>query len=220
MIHQIFPHKIYHANINKDKSFHTQILDEAKRTMDPDVPFADGANVNYKGYNSVQKRFWSDSPTYGKEFKNPAFKEVFDFINKSADKFIEHLQIDTTHQQIKMTNAFLNFGNSTGSGLHDHEGALFSYTYYFRLEGTLPSLWFLSPIYNGPKGLFPWNGLQYTDEWRHEYEVQPIVGDLFLFPAYMLHGTNDIKEDYNRWLFNGDFFIFSDNIPNFPPLID
>ena len=220
MIHQIFPHKIYHVNINKDKSFHDQTLDEAKRTMDSDVPFKDGANVNYKGYTSVQKRFWSNSPTYGKEFKNPAFKEVFDFINKSADKFIEHLQIDTTHQQIKMTNAFLNFGDSTGSGLHDHEGALFSYTYYFNLEGTLPSLWFLSPLYNGPKGLFPWSGIQYTDEWRHEYEVRPIVGDLFLFPAYMLHGTNEIKEDYNRWLFNGDYFIFSDNIPNFPPLID
>ena len=32
--------------------------------------------------------------------------------------------------------------------------------------------------------------------------------------------TKKIKEDYNRWLFNGDYFIFSDNIPNFPPLID
>jgi len=220
MIHEIFPHKIYHVNINKDKSFHNQTLDEAKRTMDPDVPFEDGANVDFKGYTSVQKRFWSNSPTYGKEFKNPAFKEVFDFINRSADYFIKHLQIDITHQQIKMTNAFLNFGNSTGSGLHDHEGALFSYTYYFYLEGILPSLWFLSPTYNGPKGLFPWNALQYTNEWRHEFEVQPIVGDLFLFPAYLLHGTNEIKEDYNRWLFNGDYFIFSDNIPNFPPLID
>jgi len=220
MIHQIFPHKIYHVNINKDKSFHTQILDEAKRTMDPDIPFEDGANVNYKGYTSVQKRFWTNSPTYGKEFKNPAFKEVFDFIDESADKFIKHLQIDTTHQQIKKTSAFLNFGNSTGSGLHDHEGALFSYTYYFNLEGILPSLWFLSPVYNGPKGLFPWNALEYTREWRHEYEVQPVVGDLFLFPSYLLHGTNEIKEDYNRWLFNGDFFVFSDNIPNFPPTID
>ena len=103
MIHQIFPHKIYHANINKDKSFHKQILDEAKRTMDPDIPFEHGANVNYKGYTSVQKRFWTNSPTYGKEFKNPVFKEVFDFIDESADKFIKDLQIDTTNQQIKKT---------------------------------------------------------------------------------------------------------------------
>ena len=188
--------------------------------MDPSIPFEHGANVNYKGYTSVQKRFWTNSPTYGKEFKNPAFKEVFDFIDESADKFIEDLQIDTTNQQIKKTNAFLNFGNSTGSGLHDHEGALFSYTYYFQLEGTLPSLWFLSPIYNGPKGLFPWSALEYTREWRHEYECQPIVGDLFLFPGYLLHGTNEIKDVYNRWLFNGDYFVFSDNIPNFPPLTD
>ena len=68
--------------------------------------------------------------------------------------------------------------------------------------------------------MFPWNALEYTREWRHEYECQPIVGDLFLFPGYLLHGTNEIKEDYNRWLFNGDYFIFSDNIPNFPPLTD
>ena len=63
MIHQIFPHKIYHVNINKDKSFHAQTLNEAKKTMDPSIPFEHGANVNYKGNTSDQTRIWPTSTT-------------------------------------------------------------------------------------------------------------------------------------------------------------
>ena len=53
MIIEAFPLKIYRTNINIDNKI---ILEEAKRTMNRDVPFH--LNDAHNGYTSVQKRFW------------------------------------------------------------------------------------------------------------------------------------------------------------------
>ena len=211
MIIDTFPIKIYRTNINIDNKI---ILEEAKRTMNKDVPFH--LNDTYNGYTSVQKRFWVDSPTYGKEFNNAVFKEVHNLIDTHVQKYIDSLEIQQKFINIKMSSSYLNYGESTLSRFHDHEGALISYTYYFHLEGDLPELIFINPI-STVKARYPWNGLLYKTN-TSTMTFEPQVGDLFLFPGYMLHGTEVINSKFKRWLFNGDYHVYSDSIPNFPPL--
>ena len=218
MIDHIFPQKIYHKNINKDDTFHTKILEEAKRTMDFSISKEKSMDINYKGYISEQKRYWANSPTYGREYNNPAFDEVHNFIKTCAAEYAEYLDIETSYLKLKMGNSFLNFGNSTGSSVHDHSGAFISFTYYFHIQGNdyIPSLWFFNPLLDGPTSVFPWNSLVYKN--HTQYEVKPKIGDCYVWPSYLLHGNDLSKSKYERWLFNGDFFLHSDVIPNFPPL--
>tara|TARA_S200000501_G_scaffold69392_2_gene61374 strand:+ start:5289 stop:5918 length:630 start_codon:yes stop_codon:yes gene_type:complete len=209
MIIEAFPLKIYRTNINIDNKI---ILEEAKRTMNRDVPFH--LNDAHNGYTSVQKRFWVDSPTYGKEFNNAVFKEIHNLIDTHVQKYIDSLEIQQKFINIKISSSYLNYGESTSSGFHDHEGALISYTYYFHLEGDLPELIFINPI-STVKARYPWNNLKYKTH-TSTMTFYPQVGDLFLFPGYMLHGTEVINSKFKRWLFNGDYHVYSDSIPNFP----
>ena len=96
MIIEAFPLKIYRTNINIDNKI---ILEEAKRTMNRDVPFH--LNDAHNGYTSVQKRFWVDSPTYGKEFNNAVFKEIHNLIDTHVQKYIDSLEIQQKFINIK-----------------------------------------------------------------------------------------------------------------------
>ena len=218
MIHDTYPHKIYHKNINKPLDFHLETVEVAKSNLDFDVSNNPNELHAQAGYSSMMKRYWINSPTYGKEHNNPAFSEIFEFINKCAEEYIDILKIDTSHISIEISNSFLNFQDTLSSALHDHQGALFSYTYYFHLAGSLPSLWFMDPAVHGPTSIWPWNILQYKQETGSMKKIDPDIGDLYIFPSYMMHGTNQLEPEnlYQRWLFNGDFHIYSDSIPNFP----
>ena len=214
MIHNKFPHKIYQTNIEKPLDFHLETLNNAKSNLDINVTTNKNELFSSHGYSSLQKRYWVNSPTYGKEYKNPLFSEIFEFINKSAKEYKDILDIDTSNISIKMDNSYLNFGDSTASSLHDHQGALFSYTYYFYLSGELPNLWFMDPTVHGSTSIWPWNVIDYNNEFIEP--VSPILGDLFLFPSYIMHGTDNKQTNFERWLFNGDYHIYSNSIPNFP----
>lgn len=214
MIHDIYPHKIYHKNISKPLDFHLETLDVAKSNLDSTITSNSHELFKLVGYSSLQKKYWVNSPTYGKEHNNPGFSEIFEFINKCAEEYIDILDIDMSHMSIKMTNSYLNFCDSTSSSLHDHQGAIFSYTYYFHLSGELPKLWFMNPVVHGSTGIWPWNVIQYRDELPIPFE--PMIGDLFIFPSYIMHGTDNRQTNFERWLFNGDYHIYSNSLPNFP----
>ena len=76
----------------------------------------------------------------------------------------------------------------------------------------------MDPAVHGPTSIWPWNILQYNQETGSIKKIDPDIGDLYIFPSYMMHGTNQLEPEnlYQRWLFNGDFHIYSDSIPNFP----
>jgi len=207
MILEILPQKIYRANINKDEAFHLETLNEAARSM---VEFP---QRNNKIYSSGQKRFWVDSPTYAREFENIAFKEIFNFIDKCADEYLTELNVDPEQFEARMTSAYLNrCGDPVNEqSLHNHRGSLFSFTYYFHLTEPIQPISFTNPLYNDFY-YFP-----------HELctssctaDVYPTVGDVFLFSSHLGHEVYGIEEDVERWLFNGDYHIYSDKHPNLP----
>ena len=118
--------------------------------------------------------------------------------------------------QVQMSNAYLNACTNglSGGGPHNHRGALLSFTYYFHLVGELAPLIFGSPTQQDGY-FFPWE----LCSGRATVEFWPRVGDVLLFPAYLDHRVPDpISQDDERWLFNGDFHIFSDGQPNLPNL--
>ena len=71
MIHNKFPHKIYQTNIEKPLDFHLETLNNAKSNLDINVTTNKNELFSSHGYSSLQKRYWVNSPTYGKEYKNP-----------------------------------------------------------------------------------------------------------------------------------------------------
>jgi len=218
-IYEIHPQKIYTANIDKDESFHLETLNDAICTMNQEEPTltysADEVETVRKEYTSHQKRYWVDSPTYSREFNNPAFKEIFDFINKCTNEYLEELQVDLDVYQVKMTSAYLNRCDMEGTtGPHNHQGAFISYSYYFNLSGEVQPLMFGNPTQNDGH-FFPFELCTKRIEWQ----FVPAVGEVILFPSYLFHKVPPEKPNGERWLFNGDFHIFSDAQPNLPNII-
>ena len=218
-IYDIHPQKVYKANIDKNESFHLETLNEAIRTMQHTtsvISHGSDMETSENKYTSAQKMFWSDSPTYGREFNNPVFKEVFDFVNKCANEYLVELRVDPNIYQVKMTNAYLNRCNEDPHGQppHNHRGAFLSYSYYFHLKGSVQPLIFGSPT-QADEYFFPF-GLC-TD--AAEAEFFPSVGDVIMFPGYLLHKIPPEETNAGRWLFNGDFHVFSDAQPNLPDRI-
>jgi len=203
-VYDIHPHKIYVANIDKDESFHLETLNESIRTMRETI------RTGQDEYTSLQKNFWVDSPNYSREFNNLAFKEIFDFINKCANEYLEELHVDTNVYQVKMTSSYLN-RCTEGQPSHNHTGAFISYAYYFHLEGDVSPIIFGNPIQDDSK-FFPFE----LCTSNVEAEFYPVVGDIMFFPSYILHRVPNLEVNTNRWLFNGDFHIFSDVHPNLP----
>jgi hypothetical protein len=213
-IYEIHPQKIYKANINKNKSFHLETYHEAISTIHQENPLSysaiEVATVN-KEYTSPQKCHWADSPTYSREFNNPVFKEIFDFINKCTNEYLEELHVDLNLYQVTMTSAYLNRCGVGTTPPHNHQGAFISYTYYFNLGGTVQPIIFGNPTQNDGH-FFPF---ELCTE-RIEAEFVPVVGDVIIFPAYIMHFVPDEEPNAERWLFNGDYHVFSDAHPNLP----
>ena len=72
----------------------------------------------------------------------------------------------------------------------------------------------MDPTVHGSTSIWPWNVIDYNNEFIEP--VSPILGDLFLFPSYIMHGTDNKQTNFERWLLNGDYHIYSNSIPNFP----
>ena len=219
MIYEIHPQKIYKTNIDKDESFHLETLNEAIRTMDntyhhsPFVYRDMDMETAEKKYTSPQKRFWTDSPTYSREFDNSAFKEIFDFINKCVNEYLLKLRIDPNIYQVEMTNAYLNrCDEESGEQLpHNHRGALISYSYYLHLKGEVQPLIFGSPTQSDAY-FFPFE----LCTGRRTEGILPSIGDVIMFPSYLLHTIPSPKIGDERLLFNVDFHVVSDALPNLP----
>jgi hypothetical protein len=212
-VYDIHPHKIYVANIDKDESFHLETLNESIRTMNF---FVGDIRTGKDDYTSEQKNYWINSTTYSREFNNPAFKEIFDFIDKCANEYLKEFCVDTNVYQIKMTSSYLN-KCTKGQSYHNHTGAFISYSYYFYLDGTVSPIIFGNPV-QSDSTYFPFN-LCTT---RVEAEFYPVAGDTMFFPSYIQHRVPDLEATTNRvydgtrWLLNGDYHIFSDAHPNLP----
>ena len=209
MILEILPKKLYRANIDKDESFHLETLEEATRSM-VEVPQKDN-----KIYSSSQKRFWVDSPTYAREFENIVFKEIFDFIDKCAGEYLTELNVDPEQFEARMTSAYLNRCGDpvNGQSLHNHRGSLISFTYYFHLTEPIQPLILTNPLQND---FYYFPHELCTSGTTDVYSIYPNVGDVFLFSSHLGHEVHAIEEYVERWLFNGDYHIYSDKHPNLP----
>ena len=216
-IHEWFPSKIYINNSEKSLDDHTIILHDAMSRMkgvilktDP----SDGILKNSKEeYISLQKMHWGDSEYFGKEFLNPIYKEIFNFINKASNEYVSKLNIDKSKFKVNMTSAYLNKCNhETGpQSNHNHIGSLFSFTYYFHLEGDIQPIKIYSPV------LFPSFAPLSLVAPQEFMTYIPQVGDVIIFPSFLYHEVPH-NETGIRWLFNGDFHVYSDHFPNFPPV--
>ena len=216
-IQEVFPLKIYINNSDKSLNDHMIILHDAMSRMEK-------INLKYNAsdrvlknsreqYISHQKCHWGDSEYFGKEFLNPIYKEIFNFINKASNEYVSELNIDKSKFKVKMTSSYLNKCDVEAGPQkpHNHLGSLLSFTYYFHLEGDVQPIKILSPIC---QSFFAPLAHITSPEF---ITYIPQVGDVIIFPSFLTHEVPS-NETGIRWLFNGDFHVYSDHAPNFPPV--
>lgn len=204
---------IFKKNINKNWGEHSFIYDSISKDMSFDNLIDE---ENEKGYISHTKNYWKKSPYYRKQWLNPTLKPIFNFIQECLDEYVLQLDIDTEHQKIILTNAYLNYGKNEGTVFHDHGSSLIAGLYYFYLEGELPELIYLDPKVHGPANILPWSNIIYKKENTINYK--PEIGDVILWPSYITHGTEQVRGYCNRVYMTFEYHIFSDKIPYFPSL--
>ena len=149
----------------------------------------DGLSMDYLGVNTVHL--------------DSRFTEIFTDISKVVENHLKSLSVDTNKIRIYITKSWFNLTNhSNRNPMHEHAENHLSITYYPHiaegLEKTLtfhdsnlkrnePYMSFLSNLHTD---------LTYINARTCEFITEE--GDIFVFPADMIHETGTGEEEFGR----------------------
>lgn len=185
MIQDLFKTPIYNTNLDIDNKLLETLAyqEKEKDTL--------GRRKSNNGYQTQDLDF-------------NTYKFLFDTISKHAIKFYSIYNADIKNHFF--SNFWINIsGKYHYNRLHSHNGSFISGVYYIKVPKNSGAIAFENPahmfIENTFKKFDNWtfeNGNDWNNYNSPEWRIEPLKGQLLMFPSYLRHYVEQNKSDEDR----------------------
>ena len=160
-----------------------------------------------------------DKNLFQEIFNDPKFSDIQNEVEKVSQRFCKQITAKSQENDWKIVTGWLNIQESqrTGFGFHNHIDSFISGVLY--LKGSNMSLSFRDEPRGSNK--FEPNPVDYDivvrHTWHPDVSVPVEVGDLILFPSYILHQPNKNESEEMRVSIAYNFLPSRINLKDKPP---
>tara|TARA_B100000965_G_C19539694_1_gene734997 strand:- start:610 stop:1218 length:609 start_codon:yes stop_codon:yes gene_type:complete len=185
-LYKLFPEPVFHYKLNNYQDHNKKLLKYIYDLYENDKKGVQRSNVD--GWHSRSfKIVDKESPAYA--FFQETKKNVEDVFKVYGWKY------DPMKVRLTEMWAIINKKNNLNT-IHTHPNNHLSAAYYVKAPENCGKIKFINPN-SVAKERFPKID-EKTEFNQNSVEINPIEGDLLIFPAYLMHGVNRNQSDEDR----------------------